>query len=102
MTGESKTTNSLEGWHRAFSAGLIGHQPFWEFVELLQNEEGISRQKFIDFSVGRPQRPKKAYERLATKQRNVALQFGQQAPIEYLQNIARLIGNGTQFVEQQN
>ena len=62
---------------------------FWEIVELLQNEEGISRQKFIDFSVSRPQRPRKECERLATKLRNVGLQFGQ-APIEYLQNIARI------------
>ena len=58
-------------------------------MELLQNEEDIRRQKFIDFSVGRPQRPRKEYERLATKLRNVALQFDQ-TPIEYLQNIARI------------
>ena len=95
---EAKTTNSLEGWHRAFSAGLIGHQPFWDFLNLLQNEEGISWQKIIQFRAGRPHRPKKEYENLANQLRNVVLQFAQNEPLDHLRNIARLIGNGTQFV----
>ena len=77
---------------------LIGHQPFWDFLKLLQNEERINWQKIVQFRAGRPRHPKKQYEDLATQLRNVVIQFAQNEPIDHLRNISRLIGNGTQFV----
>jgi hypothetical protein len=86
---EPKTTNSIEGWHRAFSGSLGAvHPNIWKFIEFLCSEQALNAAKQGAFLAGRENRPQKKYADAALRIKNIVKRFETTEPLVYLKSLA--------------
>ena len=86
---EPKTTNSIEGWHRAFSGSLGAvHPNIWKFIEFLRSEQALNAAKQGAFVAGRENRSQKKYADAASRIKNIVKKFETTQPLIYLRSLA--------------
>ena len=55
-----RTNNAVEGWHRGFQSHVSAYQPtFWNFINILQNEESLVRAAIIQIQGGHQPPPQR-------------------------------------------
>lgn len=86
---EPKTTNSLEGWHRAFSGALGSvHPNIWKFITFLRTEQALNATKRAGFVAGNENRPNKKYAAIASRIKVLVQRFAMTEPLAYLRSLA--------------
>lgn len=86
----SKTNNSVEGWHRAFSSMLgADHPTIWRLIEALQKEQSLNELKIVQYSSGQLPPPSRLqYRASAERLKNVVADYGNRTTIDYLKGVA--------------
>lgn len=86
----SKTNNSCEGWHRAFSESIgASHPTIWKFLEILKKEQAKNEAMIEHYVAGGENPPrKKKYKETALRIQKIVNDYENRNVTDYLRGIA--------------
>ena len=86
----SKTTNSVEGWRRAFMEVVGAHHPnIFKFIKALQQEQNVNETKLEQYNAGlSPPHSRLQYRKCAIRIAKIANDFQNRDILTYLKGLA--------------
>lgn len=86
----SKTNNSVEGWHRAFSVMLgADHPTIWRLIEALQKEQSLNELKIAQYLSGQHPRQSRLHYRVTAERLKIVVQdYGNRSNLDYVKGVA--------------
>ncbi|XP_042148461.1 uncharacterized protein LOC121837088 [Ixodes scapularis] len=90
LQGGSKTTNSVEAWHRSFQAHVqCSHPTLWRFLEVLQREDALQLHRLGRLEMGQRFKQASKYAKAAERLKTLAREYDATDVRRFLRGVAR-------------
>lgn len=87
---DSKTTNSVEAWHRGFQAHVqCSHPSLWRFLEVLQREDCMQLHRLTQLEMGQRFKPATKYVKVSERLQTLAREYDRNHALRFLRGVAR-------------
>lgn len=84
-----RTNNNVEGWHNGLQANINAcHPNLWKFLDVLKQEENLTRVKVTQCLAGVPQPERKKYKDVNERIMNIVERYPGTPILDYLRYIA--------------
>ncbi|KAM7291575.1 uncharacterized protein ISCGN_028148 [Ixodes scapularis] len=86
---DSKTTNSVEAWHRGFQAPVqCSHPSLWRFLEVLQKEDCMQLHRLTQLEMGQRFKPATKYVKVSERLQTLAREYDRNHALRFLRGVA--------------
>ncbi|CAN8026247.1 unnamed protein product [Ixodes persulcatus] len=90
LQGDSKTTNSVEAWHRVFQAHVqCSHPTLWRFLKVLQREDSLQLHRLGKLEMRQRFSQASKYAKAAERLKTLAREYGRKDSLRFLRGVAR-------------
>ncbi|XP_042150042.1 uncharacterized protein LOC121838078 [Ixodes scapularis] len=87
---DSKTTNSVEAWHRGFQPRVqCSHPSLLRFLEVLQKEDCMQLQRLTQIEMGQRFKQATKYVKVSERLRTLARGYDRNHALRFLRGVAR-------------
>ena len=91
LSGQERTNNAQEGWHRRFATIVTCHHPtIWKVIDSFKAEQATSERQLERLAAGHPgPKRRKTYEDCDKRLRTLIYTFEQRPALEFLRGVAQ-------------